>query len=399
MDDLSKFLLRTHQPSVKTASALPISEPSYIEKLAYGMASNSNADMEYLQQFEGTPLAPQAIALAEQELAMENQTLQKQMQRSATRQAEQQSGGYEEEQNQRMALGLQKSQLMLQLYKMKATTPQQQPGDAQIGTPDPAVQQAQAQQQQAEQMQQQAQAPQGDPSQQQAEPAPEQKQAAVREYAYFMKQASNRMPVSTVSEHVARLMAKSEKSPLEHLAANMSALTRTAGPGERKGFMEQVRDASRAGAARRAASSATHEAEPALTTMRVPSMPPSVSERFKHQTPKELKQIAKDEKRTAKTVARSAKRTAKEEAKAAKMKKTSAYAAFMKQATGLTVNEVVNNLPDLRGFKSLLHTPGAAAARAAGPEAVAAAKLKGLRDSLAASRAHAAGEGFALARR
>lgn len=120
-------------------------EPTYIEKLAYMRADDDiKASMSFLAQFEGTPLAPQAIALAEQELAQDQRRLQKQMVRDAQRQTEDTSSDWTESEG----IRLQKQQLQLELYKMKAMTPAPQPGDAEIGTPDPAaqmVQQAQAQ--------------------------------------------------------------------------------------------------------------------------------------------------------------------------------------------------------------------------------------------------------------
>jgi len=90
-----------------------------------------------LKQFEGTPLAPQAIALAEQELAME----QRQLQARVARQASMQSDNYAQEAGERDGIRLQKSQLLIEMYKMKvmgqgAPTP---PGQAVIGEPQPGM--------------------------------------------------------------------------------------------------------------------------------------------------------------------------------------------------------------------------------------------------------------------
>lgn len=138
MDKLSQFLVETFQPKPKTAAlSVPIKEPTFLEKRAYNMAIGSmNSDMEFLKQFEGTPLAPQAVALAEQELAMEQQQLQKRMQRTAERKMD---DTWDQDCIQQDAIRLQKQQLLLQLYKMKAMTPASQPGDAVIGTPQLAA--------------------------------------------------------------------------------------------------------------------------------------------------------------------------------------------------------------------------------------------------------------------
>ncbi len=141
MDQLSKFLVDTFQPTTKTAAALmvPTREPTFLEKWAYGVASMGGGDSnaEFLQQFEGSPLLPQAVALAEQELAMESQALQKRMQRSA----EQQTDTYAQDCIQQDGIRIQKQQLLLQLYKMKAMTPAPKPGDAVIGQPQPGAEQ------------------------------------------------------------------------------------------------------------------------------------------------------------------------------------------------------------------------------------------------------------------
>lgn len=138
MDKLSRFLVETFQPKTKTAALpVPVKEPTFLEKRAYNMAlSGVGSDMEFLKQFEGTPLAPQAVALAEQELAMEQQQLQKRMQRSAERKMD---DTWDQDCIQQDAIRLQKQQLLLQLYKMKAMTPTPQPGDAVIGSPQPAA--------------------------------------------------------------------------------------------------------------------------------------------------------------------------------------------------------------------------------------------------------------------
>ena len=139
MDKLSQFLVETFQPSAPIAARpqMQFVEPTAIEKRAYSMASMSlGQDTDFLEKFEGTPLAPQAIALAEQELAMQQQQLQKRMQRTAERKMD---DTYDQDCIQEDGLRLQKQQLLLQLYKMKAMTPPQQPGDAVIGAPDPAA--------------------------------------------------------------------------------------------------------------------------------------------------------------------------------------------------------------------------------------------------------------------
>lgn len=137
MDKLSRFLVETFQPTPpQVGSTVPIVEPTFLEKRAYGMAmASGGSDMEFLKQFEGTPLAPQAVALAEQELAMEQQQLQKRMQRTAERKMD---DTWDQDCIQQDGIRLQKQQLLLQLYKMKAMTPAPQPGDATIGTPPPA---------------------------------------------------------------------------------------------------------------------------------------------------------------------------------------------------------------------------------------------------------------------
>lgn len=138
MDKLSRFLVETFQPAQpQVALTVPIAEPTFLEKRAYGMAvGGGGSDTEFLKQFEGTPLAPQAVALAEQELAMEQQQLQKRMQRSAERKMD---DTWDQDCIQQDGIRLQKQQLLLQLYKMKAMTPAPQPGDAVIGTPPPAA--------------------------------------------------------------------------------------------------------------------------------------------------------------------------------------------------------------------------------------------------------------------
>lgn len=143
MDHLSRFLVETFQPAQKTAAQeMPFAEPSFLEKRAYALAAaDCGADTGFLKQFEGTPLAAQAVALAEQELAMEQQALQRRMQRAATAQQD----NWEQDMVQQDGMRLQKQQLLLQLYKMKAMTPAQQPGDAVIGQPQPGAAPAEAQ--------------------------------------------------------------------------------------------------------------------------------------------------------------------------------------------------------------------------------------------------------------
>lgn len=127
MDQLSKFM-----------GGVPIEEPNAFDKLAYASAMNGLCtDESFLSQFEGTPLAPQAVALAEQELAMEQRHLQARM----ARDAQMQSDSYMREGNEREGLRLQKMQLCIELHKMKAMgqgapTP---PGQAVIGEPQPGA--------------------------------------------------------------------------------------------------------------------------------------------------------------------------------------------------------------------------------------------------------------------
>jgi hypothetical protein len=136
MDKLSQFVINTYsaKPAAKTAAAIHPVEPTAIEKRAYSRALDSiGQDADFLAKFEGTPLAPNAVALAEQELAMEQRRLQRRVQRMAT----QQSDNWEQDSVEEDTLRIQKQQLLLQLYKMKATTPAPQPGDAVIGQPAP----------------------------------------------------------------------------------------------------------------------------------------------------------------------------------------------------------------------------------------------------------------------
>lgn len=142
MDKLSKFLIDSYnapsnQPAPPSGSFV---EPSILEKRAYMKASmGSSMDQDFLARFEGTPLAPQAVALAEQELSMQSQQLQKRMQRDAQRKMD---DTWEQDCLAQDAIALQKQQLLLQLYKMKAMTPTPQPGDAAIGEPQPQMQPA-----------------------------------------------------------------------------------------------------------------------------------------------------------------------------------------------------------------------------------------------------------------
>lgn len=141
MDQLSKFMI-THFPgsgTAKVASApIEIIEPNAFDKLAYARAlGESCMDESFLSQFEGTPFAPQAVALAEQELAMEQRHLQARM----ARDAQMQNDNYMRESNEREGLRLQKMQLCIELHKMKAMgqgapTP---PGQAVIGEPQPGA--------------------------------------------------------------------------------------------------------------------------------------------------------------------------------------------------------------------------------------------------------------------
>lgn len=139
MDPINKFLVDNFraQSSAKTASAaFELPELTAIEKRAYLRALNDSCmDESFLAQFEGTPLYPQAIALAEQELAIEQRQLQARMARAAQRSTE----NFEQEHAEREGLELQKKQLLIQMHKMKvmgqgAPTP---PGQAVIGEPQP----------------------------------------------------------------------------------------------------------------------------------------------------------------------------------------------------------------------------------------------------------------------
>ena len=133
MDKLSQFVIDLYrQPAETSTPAANWVEPTAIEKRAYSAVFDSlNRDSDFLAKFEGTPLAPQAIALAERELAAEQRRLQRRLQRMA-------SDSWEQDSIEQDQLQLQKQQLLLQLYKMKAVTPPPQPGDAAIGQPDPA---------------------------------------------------------------------------------------------------------------------------------------------------------------------------------------------------------------------------------------------------------------------
>lgn len=142
MDQLNQFLI-THFPgagSAKTASAQPVEvvEPNAFDKLAYARVMGElGADEGFLAQFEGTPLAAQAVALAEQELAMEQRHLQARM----ARDAQMQNDSYMRENNEREGLRLQKMQLCIQLHKMKAMGQgaPPAPGQAVIGEPQPGT--------------------------------------------------------------------------------------------------------------------------------------------------------------------------------------------------------------------------------------------------------------------
>lgn len=135
MDPLSKFLTDSFGKSKIASAPVPIVVPQLdaFEKTAYGkMISDMCSDEAFLSQFEGTPLLPQAIALAEQELAMEQQQLQQRMQRVA----QQNNENWEQDCIARDGLRLQKTQLLLELFKTKAMTPAPKPGDAVIGQPE-----------------------------------------------------------------------------------------------------------------------------------------------------------------------------------------------------------------------------------------------------------------------
>ncbi len=139
MDPISKFLVDSfRQPATEKVAGVH-QELTPIEKRAYlGAINGALTDESFLQQFEGTPLYPQAIALAEQELAMEQRQLQTRM----AEQAQRSMRDFDSECNERAGMDLQKKQLLLQLHKMKVMAPPPaQPGDAVIGTPDPATQQ------------------------------------------------------------------------------------------------------------------------------------------------------------------------------------------------------------------------------------------------------------------
>lgn len=128
MDQLSKFM----------GGKIAVEELNAFDKIAFGKALGETCmDEGFLTQFEGTPLAPQAVALAEQELAMEQRHLQARMARAAQTRTD----NYDQEWNEREGLRLQKMQLAIELHKMKAMgqgapTP---PGQAVIGEPQPSA--------------------------------------------------------------------------------------------------------------------------------------------------------------------------------------------------------------------------------------------------------------------
>lgn len=138
MDKLSSLIVGLHKTKVASAP-LQVQPPELdvFEKLAYAKAlAGACLDQNFLEQFEGTELLPQAIALCEQELAMEQRQLQQRMQQMA----QNQNTNWEQNCIDEDGIRLQKQQLVLALYKNKAMTPAKQPGDAEIGTPDPAAQ-------------------------------------------------------------------------------------------------------------------------------------------------------------------------------------------------------------------------------------------------------------------
>lgn len=138
MDKLNSFLTGLHSKTMKIASAqVSIPELSLIEKRAYAKAlAGTCMDESFLEQFEGSEMLPQAIVLCEQELAMEQRQLQQRMQQMA----QAQNDTWQKDSIEQDGLRLQKQQLVLALFKSKAMTPAPQPGDAEIGTPDPAAQ-------------------------------------------------------------------------------------------------------------------------------------------------------------------------------------------------------------------------------------------------------------------
>lgn len=138
MDSISRFLINSfRQPAPTKVASVDIPELTAVEKRAYLRAMAESTDEGFLQQFEGSPLYPQAIALCEQELAMEQRQLQQRM----AEQAQNSMRDYGAECNERQAMELQKKQLLLQLHKMKVMAPAPtQPGDAIIGEPQPTAQ-------------------------------------------------------------------------------------------------------------------------------------------------------------------------------------------------------------------------------------------------------------------
>lgn len=118
----------TQHKTAEDLSALPVeiladlagvSLPAPTQKVAAFQAKVSRhmgkcCDPEFLEQFEGTPLYAQAVALAEQELEMEKRHLQARMSRRMR------DDNWEQECNERDMLDIQKSQLMLELHKQRA---------------------------------------------------------------------------------------------------------------------------------------------------------------------------------------------------------------------------------------------------------------------------------------
>lgn len=130
MESLNKFMSETVGPAATrevVTSPLSALEDGLMKRAFHDICT----DESWLAQFEGTPLAPQAVALAEQELAVAQRQLQERMARAA-----QQTPNWEQECAERDGIRLQKQQLAIELYKMKAMTPAPKPGDAVIGQPE-----------------------------------------------------------------------------------------------------------------------------------------------------------------------------------------------------------------------------------------------------------------------
>lgn len=104
-------------PAAALLELAGVSRRADTEDVLMKLAFHGPDKSEWLEQFVGSPLYEQAIALCEQDLAMEQQHLQA---RIARRQAEQAAGSWEQESNDRDMMRIQKHQLTLALHKHKA---------------------------------------------------------------------------------------------------------------------------------------------------------------------------------------------------------------------------------------------------------------------------------------